>query len=604
MTSFANPTFLENHLWQSTLCAAAAWLLTLVLRRNRAAVRYWVWFAASLKFLFPFSLFVAIGSRLGWRTSPFAAAPEWPLPWTTVVNDVGRPFSAATQAPMTSAATAPHSIVSVSVVLVAVWACGFVVTVLLWIRNWMRGSAIVRRGTRLNLPFPIPTVSSSTLIEPGVFGILRPVLLLPKGIEAWLTTKQFEAIVEHEMCHVRRRDNLLAAVHMAVEAIFWFCPPVWWIGLRLVDERERACDEEVLLSGRDPQPYAEGILNVCKFYTESPLACASGISGSDLKSRIVRIMKQPVSARLSRGKKVFLAIVAASAMAVPLAFGIANAPSVSAQEPSGAPANAPLPSFEVASIKLNRSHPPGRFFRFSDPSRFITTNIPARDLIQFAYHVQPFQISGGPSWINTDGYDIEAKVDESVAAELQKLPPARRIPQFRLMLRSLLADRFKLTLLHETKELPIYALVVAKGGPKLTPTTVPYNMRADVNPGSRAKGPMVRMSPGRLTARDASINTLADVLGDQPELGGRLVVDQTGMTGTYDFTLQFAPERMPLVPGTSDGPPMGSGAPPPPDANGPSIFTAVQEQLGLKLESEKGPVQTLVIEQIEKPSAN
>jgi beta-lactamase regulating signal transducer with metallopeptidase domain len=93
-----------------------------------------------------------------------------------------------------------------------------------------------------------------------------------------------------EMCHVRRRDNLTAANHMVVEAAFWFYPLVWWIRARLVEEREQACDEAVLQSGSDAEVYAEGILNVCKFYVESPLACVSGISGADLRKRVVRIM--------------------------------------------------------------------------------------------------------------------------------------------------------------------------------------------------------------------------------------------------------------------------------------------------------------------------
>src|SRR4029077_8104902 len=94
----------------------------------------------------------------------------------------------------------------------------------------------------------------------------------------------------HELCHVRHRDNLTAAIHMLVEALFWFYPPVWWLGARLIDERERACDEEVLHLGGEPQVYAEGILKVCKSYLETPMACVSGISGSDLKKRIMRIM--------------------------------------------------------------------------------------------------------------------------------------------------------------------------------------------------------------------------------------------------------------------------------------------------------------------------
>lgn len=290
-----------------------------------------------------------------------------------------------------------------------------------------------------------------------------------------------------------------------------------------------------------------------------------------------------------------------------LAFNLGGLRPAQAQAASAGTA---APSFEVASIKPSHANPPGRFFRLADPSRITITNMPVKDLIEFAYHVQPFQISGGPGWINSQGYDIEAKVDDSVVAQLQKLPPQERADQFRLMLQSLLTDRFKLKLGHETKELPIYNLVVAKGGPKLTPTTVPEAPppasapAASANKQSRPRGPMLMMSPGRLTGKAVEMSSLAEVLGRNPALGGRLVVDQTGLKGKYDFGLQFAPEREMLMRGTSDQPAMPADGPPPPDANAPSIFTAIQEQLGLKLESGKGTVQTLVIENIETPTEN
>ena len=103
---------------------------------------------------------------------------------------------------------------------------------------------------------------SAELFEPGVFGVFRPVLLLPEGIIEKLTAAQLQAILAHELCHVRRRDNLATAMRMLVEAMFWFHPLVWWMGARLVEERERACDEEVLRKGSDPRTYAEGILKV------------------------------------------------------------------------------------------------------------------------------------------------------------------------------------------------------------------------------------------------------------------------------------------------------------------------------------------------------
>jgi beta-lactamase regulating signal transducer with metallopeptidase domain len=115
-------------------------------------------------------------------------------------------------------------------------------------------------------------------------------LLLPKGISAQLSAEEFQAIISHELCHVRRRDNLTAVAHMAVEAVFWFHPLVWWLGARIMEERERACDEEVLKTGTEPRIYAEGILKICQFYIESPLRCVAGVTGGVLTKRIEAIM--------------------------------------------------------------------------------------------------------------------------------------------------------------------------------------------------------------------------------------------------------------------------------------------------------------------------
>src|SRR5207249_900085 len=135
-------------------------------------------------------------------------------------------------------------------------------------------------------------------------------LLVPAGIEDHLTPPQLEAVLAHEMCHVRRRDNLTATIHMLVEAVFWFHPLVWWIGARLVDERERACDEHVLRVFEEPQTYAAGILEVCKLYVESPLACVSGVTGSHLRKRIEDIMINRVGRTLNFARKAGLVLSA------------------------------------------------------------------------------------------------------------------------------------------------------------------------------------------------------------------------------------------------------------------------------------------------------
>jgi len=284
-------------------------------------------------------------------------------------------------------------------------------------------------------------------------------------------------------------------------------------------------------------------------------------------------------------------------------FILATAPPMFAQSSQ---AKATTPSFEVASIKLNRGDNNGQFLHFlNDPGRFNRSNITAKALIEFAYHVRPFQISGGPSWINSARYDIQAKVDDSVASQLEKLPQEERMEQFRLMLRSLLADRFELKLIHQTKVMPVYALVVAKGGAKLNPTTVDLTQPPSPNATAQRPGAMMTMSvdgPEKLRVRAMRITNLADFLGGQPDLGGRLVLDETGLKGHYDFTLEWAPEASAPILGDSTA--QNTSNRPLLNVSGPSLFTAIQEQLGLKLEPQKGPVEILVIDHIERPSEN
>src|SRR5437879_12660320 len=166
---------------------------------------------------------------------------------------------------------------------------------------------------------------SRSSLEPGIFDITRPVLLWPEGISERLEDAHLEAILAHELCHVRRGDNLAAALHMVVEAIFWFHPLVWWLGARLVEERERACDEAVLESGSDRKIYAESILKVCEFCLSSPLTCVSGVTGADLKKRMVHIMTDRISHKLDFSRKLLLGMAAFLAVALPITFGLLNA---------------------------------------------------------------------------------------------------------------------------------------------------------------------------------------------------------------------------------------------------------------------------------------
>ncbi len=162
-------------------------------------------------------------------------------------------------------------------------------------------------------------------MEPGVFGIINPVLLWPQGIARHMDDAHLGSVLAHEVCHVQRRDNLTSAIHMLVEAIFWFHPGVWWMERQLVKERERACDEAVLQLGNEAAIYAESILNVCKFYVESPLVCVSGVTGSELKQRIARILSGPGVRKLDLRRKAMLALACVLVVGIPLTTGFLRA---------------------------------------------------------------------------------------------------------------------------------------------------------------------------------------------------------------------------------------------------------------------------------------
>ena len=260
--------------------------------------------------------------------------------------------------------------------------------------------------------------------------------------------------------------------------------------------------------------------------------------------------------------------------------------------------------FEVASVKPNKSGD-GRVMIGTDPrtGRFNTVNVPLRMLIRFAYQLQDFQVVGGPSWITSDRFDIVAKADGEIGPA-----PIGTVGPVQLMTRSLLADRFKLKVHFETRELPIYSLVVARAdgklGPQLRPATVDCAALAGRGRGGPPPAPPqpgerpacgMRIGPGTMSGGGFPLSQLATTLSQFVQ---RVVLDRTGLTGNFDLDLTWTPDQI------QQGPPGGApaGAPPPPPLDGPSIFTALQEQLGLKLDSARGPVQVLVIDSVEQPT--
>jgi bla regulator protein blaR1 len=608
---------LGNHLWQSTLFAIAAGLLTLTLRRNHARARYWLWLAASVKFLVPFSLLTSMGNHLAWSRDSAGSTTGLYL----AMEQFGQPFAqpAAPVISQASASTALWSLHNLLPALVAVWLCGFLVVFFVWGVRWRRVSSALRTAQPVREGREVETLRrlepmggirkriemflSRTSLEPGIFGIARPVLIWPQGISKHLEDAHLEAILAHELWHVRRRDNLAAAIHMVVEAIFWFHPLVWWLGARMVEERERACDEEVLESGTERHVYAESILKVCEFCVGSPLACVSGVTGADLKKRMVHIMTNRILRKLDFSKKLLLGVAGVLAIALPIAFGLVHAtPSRAAAQSEDLTTS--VPTYEAVSIKRNRSEGVmQRILMLRRPDGFTAMNGTLPMLVGDAYGVEYFQISGLPEWPKSEKYDIEAKMDSAAVGELKRLSEGERDLAQKRMLQALLSDRFQLKVHRETKSLPEYALVVAENGPKLKEgkpgDTYPNGIKGP-DGGSGAGIMMMGLNGPGLTAQGVPISNLVRMLSQQL---GRTVVDRTGLAGKYDFTLQWTPDpsQTPMFKGANGGQPPADN-PPSPGFQGVSIFTALQQQLGLKLEPQQGPVDMVVIDHVEMPT--
>jgi uncharacterized protein (TIGR03435 family) len=261
-------------------------------------------------------------------------------------------------------------------------------------------------------------------------------------------------------------------------------------------------------------------------------------------------------------------------------MGQGGAPTSGAGSQTGSTIPAGRPAFEVVSI--HRSPPDLlRFgFNLSPAGRFAATGMTVNGLVSFAYDAEYGTLSGGPGWAESEHFDINAKVEDSLVEARNKLPDKERTDQLRLLIQSLLEDRFQLTIRHERKEIPIYVLVIAKNGPKLTPAPPPPDTE---DSGSKTpKGMMLRLTGDGWVVKNITMSAWATQLSGQSEVD-RMVVDETGLKGEYDFDLKWSGSR---------------------DGSGPALTTALEEQIGLKLEPRKKMVDTIVIGHVERPSEN
>jgi len=268
-----------------------------------------------------------------------------------------------------------------------------------------------------------------------------------------------------------------------------------------------------------------------------------------------------------------------------LVTGLPGAMQADAQGPAPAPSAVAPPSFEVATIKPSRPDDQSHNWNGRGDSVSIE-NYTLRRLIRTAYGLKSdSQVLGGPEWMGKQAFDIEAKFGEAEAARMQKLSGRERFQELRLAVQSLLAERFLLRISQETRSIPVYALVVAKSGAKLTPAAP----QLDENGKPKTdRNHSMHDSDGHMTAKAVPMSDFADWFVYQPECD-RVVLDRTGLTGEFDFKLDWAPD-------------WGEGIPP--DAKYPGLFTALREQLGLELKPDKAPVDVVVVQSAAEPSGN
>jgi TonB family protein len=335
---------LADHLWQSTMVAAVCALLVGSVGKRQPSVRHAIWLTASLKFLIPFSILATLGraaAAWAWPSFVAVAAPMG-------VQALGRPFD-VTGALVSGAAPSSTGVGEFLWIAIAVvWAAGSLVRGVAGWRDWRRAGriadsarplthgreveALARVGARLDRCRSLSVRESTAACEPAIVGIRRPVLIWPAGLSAHLDDDAMEAIILHEACHVRRRDNLAAVMHIVVETLFWFHPLVWWIGARMVDAREHACDDAVLSLGTRSETYAESLLHVCRFCLRAPMPFAAGIAGSSLARRMEAIMTYRSRVVLGPARRVVLAGAVIIMTAGPIVLGAVTGDSVQGSE--------------------------------------------------------------------------------------------------------------------------------------------------------------------------------------------------------------------------------------------------------------------------------
>jgi uncharacterized protein (TIGR03435 family) len=420
--------------------------------------------------------------------------------------------------------------------------------------------------------------------SPATCGFTRPAVVFPIDAQEWSESAVRQAMV-HELEHVRRGDWIVHLLARVVCALYWFHPFVWIGWRQLCLEAEHACDDAVL-RGAERTQYAQQLVGLARRLTaaDSLRPFLSMASRGDLFARVSAVLDTGRSR--GRVRPFHGAVIVTMAVVVVMAISPLRAVPVSGHQ-STAATSKPI-AFEVASVKPNKSGDVGMGMQ-ALPGGFRANNVTVRLLLRTAYRIQESQLTGGPDWLDSDRFDIVAKTEANSSSD-----------QLSLMLQALLADRFKVMIHKETRERSIFALVVARNG-----ALGPRLQRRDCVPAELPAAPAassqelpcgrIMTGSGEVTFRGAPMSQIAEGLSGYV---GRVVADRTGLSGNYDLTLQWTPERLPNANQQPGSDVLAL------DPNGLSIFTAVQEQLGLKLQPAQGTVNVLVIDRVEHPTEN
>lgn len=461
---------------------------------------------------------------------------------------------------------------------------------------------------RLGVRRPVCLLRTAGDMMPMAAGVRHASIVLPAVADTWPGDRR-RAVVLHELAHVERHDCPTQTLAAVACAVYWVHPGVWWIAKRLRAERELACDDRVLSAGENRREYAGHLLELAYTlgHTAAPGVAVTMARPRELEGRMLAVLDAARNRAIPALRSRFVGLVVLVALTVPVAaatitprFHDLDAEDLRVATrgrfaQNAAPAAQERLAFDVASIKRTPDGPTGAGATFMTAAggRLIVVNNPASNLITNGYGVPNYALIGGPAWMRVDKYNIDAKAEgEPSRAEMMR------------MLQTLLAERFQLRAHLETRELRAYVLTVARGGARLTPSKDGDCLASDP---SRPLAPLPPLAPGE-TRRPRCGNNLMSSSGpnlmwnavriDMAGVAGALalffrrpVVDRTGLAGFFDIQLELPPLQPAAATDAAADP-------------GVSVFTVLQEQLGLRVEEGRGPVDVLVIDRIERPTEN